>query len=111
MELTVGILEDKLRKFSKGTSIHVSCGVCHHGALGNESILEINDNTNQTFGYIELNLNASSESNVELTVDKEEFYKAEIEKLKKQIMQQKIKLLEYEDTMKSIKSSAEYVLK
>jgi len=101
MDLTVGQLEDKLRKFPKGTSISVSCGCCNHGSIGDSSILSITDKTNQTYGYIEINLNDSSQSNVELSHDKEEFYKKEVEKLNKIIKTQNTKLETYKEFVES----------
>lgn len=111
MELTVGILEDKLRHFKKGTLIHVGCGCCHHSAMGNETIISIEDRTNQTYGYIELNINDTSKSEVELSKDRETFYKAEIEKLNKTIKEQKAKLEEYKEFVESFKKRSEWVLK
>jgi len=101
MELTIGMLEDKLRKFSKGVAISVTCNCCHHGAIGDSSILSITDKTNQTYGYIELNLNDSSQSDAELSHDKEEFYKKEVEKLNKIIKTQIMKLERYEEYIDS----------
>lgn len=111
MNLTVGILEDKLRKYPKETAIQTSCGVCHHGALGNETIVEIVDETNQTFGYIELRLNASSEPEAKLATDKEEFYKAEIKRLNEMLSKQKLKSARYEESILSIRRSTEIAFK
>lgn len=111
MDLTVGILEEKLRKFPKGTSITVSCGCCNHGALGSENIIEIADKTNQTYGYIEINLNNSSKAEVELSKDKEEFYKAEVDKLSKIIKEHNLKLKIYKEHIESNMKSSEWVLK
>lgn len=79
--LTVGYLEDQLRNFPKETEISVSCNCCHHSSIGSKDIIKIEDNTNQTFGYIELNINSTVEPDIERAIDKEEFYKAEIKKL------------------------------
>ena len=95
MDLTVGIIEDKLRKFPKETSVHLSCGCCRHSSSGNENILGIADNTDKGYEYIELNFNDSSQSSVELSKDKEEYYKTEIEKLHKIIRRQTDKLNKY----------------
>lgn len=111
MDLTIGMIEDKFRKYPKGTTVNVSCGCCHHGALGNETILDIQDNTNQTYGYIELVVNASSEPQVELSPDKEEFYKKEIERLNKIIKKQEFELKEYKSSIESIQRSCEWALK
>ncbi|MGH4125618.1 MAG: hypothetical protein ACREV6_22125 [Clostridium sp.] len=111
MELTVGLLENELRQFSKGTAVHVSCGCCNHGALGNETILGIADKTNQTYGYIELNLNNSSKAEVELSTDKEEFYKVEVAKLNKIIKEQDRKLKRCKDFVESSLSDNERMLK
>lgn len=111
MDLIIGILEDKLRKFSKGTDLHVSCGVCHHSAMGNETIISIEDNTDQTYGYITLNLNNSSKAEKELSKDKEVFYEAELLKLNKIIEKQKRKIDKYEECIKSNIRSSERILK
>ena len=111
MELTVGLLENKLRQFPKGTVIQVSCGCCNHGALGNETILGITDKTNQTYGYIELNLNHSSKAEVKLSSDKEEFYKVEIEKLNKTIKEQDLKLKRCKEFVEASLSDTEWMLK
>ena len=111
MDLTVGVIEDKLRKFPKETTVELTCGCCHHGAIGNESMLSIEDNTHQNYGYITLNFLDASQSYVELSQDKEEFYKGEIAKLNKIIEGQKNKLERYEDCAKSIKSNADWILK
>lgn len=95
MGLTVGKIEDILRKYSKGTLVHLNCGCCHHGASGDERILQLHDNTDQTFGYIELEFNASSEGNVELNKDKEEWYKGEIENLKRELEKKNRLIQEY----------------
>ena len=109
MDLTIGILEDKLRKFPKGTSITVGCGSCNHSASGSESILSITDRTNQTYGYIELNLNDSSQSDVKLSHDKEEFYKKEVEKLNKIIKTQNRILESYKEYVESNIKNAGYI--
>ena len=111
MELTVGFLENKLRKFPKGTSITVSCGCCQHGALGNETILDIKDKTNQTYGYIELELNASSKAEKELSVDKEEFFEKRIKTMQEIIDKQNIKLDRYKGYIESNISDANRALK
>ena len=107
MDLTVGSIEGKLRKFPKGTSINLSCGCCHHSSGGSENILGVIEHTD----YVELNFNGSSQSDVELSKDKEEFYKAEIVKLNKIIESQKNKLERYKGCIESITSSAEWILK
>lgn len=111
MELTVGLLESKLRKFPKGTAVQVSCGCCNHGALGNETILNIEDRTNQTYGYIELNLNHSSKAEVKLSADKEEFYKVEVAKLNEIIKEQDRKLERCKGFVESSLSDTERMLK
>jgi hypothetical protein len=85
MELTVGKIEEMLRKYPKGTPVHLSCGCCNHSSSGNETILGIEESLNQTYGYITLQFNDSSRAEVELSSDKEEFYKKEISKLKDKI--------------------------
>lgn len=79
--LTVGHLEEQLRKFPKGTTISLTCNSCHHGSIGDIDIINIVDNTDQTYGYIELVFNNKSTPNVELSKDREEFYKKEIQRL------------------------------
>jgi len=110
MNLTVGVLEEKLRKFPKKIEISVNCGCCHHGSIGEESILTIEDRTNQTYGYIELNLNASSQAEVKLSKDKEEFYKAEVVKLNKVIQEQAKKIERYVEYINSNISQANRAL-
>ena len=101
--LTVGYLENELRKFPKGTEISVGCHSCNHSSIGTTNIIEIVDNTNQTYGYIELNLNNKSESLFELNADKEEYYKKEIEKLNKEIRTKDKKIKILLDVIESIK--------
>lgn len=105
MNLTVGKIEDMLRNYPKGTSVHLNCGCCHHGVSGDERILQLHNKTNQTFGYIELELNASSEGNVNLNEDKEEWYKGEIDKLKRELKKKDEIINVYEDFSKSIETS------
>lgn len=81
MELTVGVLEEQIRKYRKGTAIHVTCNVCHHGALGDEKVISIKDHTNQTYGDIEITINASSGPDVKVTKDEKIFYDTEIKRL------------------------------
>ena len=111
MDLSVGIIEDKLRKFPKNTSISISCSCCNHSSSGNESILSITDNTNQTYGYIELNFNDSSKAEVKLSTDKEKFYTKEIEKLNKIIKTQERKLNDYKEHVEDKIKSDERALK
>lgn len=93
MNLTIGKLEEMLRGYDRSTIVNVGCNCCNRGGTG-ESMLSITDRTDQTYGYIELNLNATHYGDVELNDDKEEFYSKEIEKLKNKIskLQQDIKL-------------------
>lgn len=100
--LTVGYLEDKLREFPKKTNIYVSCGCCHHSSGGSTDIVNIEDNTDQTFGYIELQINDSSKSDVKLSKDKEKFYKAEIKKLEKEKEQMEYELFIYKNKLEAI---------
>lgn len=111
MELTVGFLEDKLRKFSKGTPIRVNCKCCYHGTAGDETIISIDDRTDQTYGYIELNLNDSTKAQVELAKDKELFYQKEIEKLTKIIKQQQDKIAHFKGYAENIKRNVDIILK
>jgi hypothetical protein len=54
---TVGSLVEKLVKFPFSTEVLNNCGSCHKGEVGGE--VTISDQTNQTFGYIDLNFNQS----------------------------------------------------
>lgn len=101
-KLTVGYLEDKLRKFPKETEIYVSCGCCHHSSVGSTDIIDIEDYTDQTFGYIELKINDSIESDIKLSKNKEEFYKAEIKKLEKEKEQIEYELFKYKNKLETI---------
>lgn len=97
MLLTVGMIEEQLRKFPKGTTVNVGCGCCHHSANGDESILNIKDYTNQTYGYIDMELNASTQSSeLKLNPDEKEFYEAEIKKLNDKIDKLNMVISEYE---------------
>jgi hypothetical protein len=111
MDLTVGILENKLRQFPKGTPINVCCECCHHGALGNETILGIEDKTNQTYGYIELILNNSSEPDVTVTKDEKVFYEAELKRLNELIVKKNKLITDYEDQMNCFSKNCEYLMK
>ena len=104
MELTVGILEGKVREFSKGTPIHLACDNCNHSISGSENILKIDDRTNQTFGYIELHLNHRVEGRIECAKDEKEFYEAEITKLKEELKKANSKINMYKDELESVKS-------
>ena len=111
-KLTVGYIEDLLRKYDKGVEVEVSCGCCHRGSIGNTSILKVRDNTDQTYGYISLNLNASSEpANVDEVENKKEFYEGEIKRLNDEVRVLKNKLKLYnefeEDVLNSIKRHCE----
>lgn len=105
MDLTIGYLEDKFRKFPKNTVIHIGCGVCHHSASGSDQIVSIEDRTNQTYGYIELTLNDKTEGKVEVTKDEKLFYETEIARLKSTIVKQEKIIKEYADTKQSILST------
>ena len=59
-KLTVGVLEEKLRAFPRGTTIIVGCKHCGMESSGTENILKIKDDTKQTFGYIEMELNSAT---------------------------------------------------
>lgn len=111
-KLTVGYIEDLLRKYDKSVEVEVSCGCCHRGAIGSTSILKVTDNTDQTYGYISLNLNASSEpANVDEVENKKEFYEGEIKRLSDEVRMLKNKLKLYnefeEDVLNSIKRECE----
>jgi hypothetical protein len=57
---TVGELIEMLSKFPFGTVVLNNCGSCHKGEVGGH--MTISDQTDQTFGYIELNFNQSWKS-------------------------------------------------
>jgi hypothetical protein len=54
---TVGELIEMLSKFPFDTVVFNSCGACAKGESGGR--MTISDQTDQTFGYIELNFNQS----------------------------------------------------
>ncbi|WP_252251293.1 hypothetical protein [Clostridium sp. VAP52] len=108
MNLTVGKLEELIRPFSRGTEIELSCGCCHHGSIGSENILKLKDHTNQTYGHLELEFNATSTQGcVELNKDREQWYKAEIEKLKKELEVQNSIISQYDELLKSLSTTVE----
>lgn len=100
--MNVGMLEDLLRKFDKGTEIHVSCDNCNHGASGGDDLIKITDKTNQTYEYLELTIHHKHNAKVELAVDEKEFYEREIEKLKEQLEEYKHQNTQYRDKLDSI---------
>lgn len=102
MKLTVGYIEDLLRKYSKETEVSVGCNNCNHREIGSEKNVEIIDRTNQTYGYIELVVNAKNEGEVDLNLDKEEFYTKEVEKLKNEIKRLNSIIEVYEDEIETI---------
>lgn len=111
-KLTVGYIEDLLRKYDKGVEVEVSCGCCHRGSIGSTSILKVRDNTDQTYGYVGLELNSSSSpANVEDIENKKEFFEGEIKRLNKEVETLKNKLKLYnefeEDVLNSIKRHCE----
>lgn len=111
-KLTVGYIEDLLRKYDKSVEVEVSCGCCHRSSIGGTNILKVRDNTDQTYGYISLNLNASSEpANVDDVENKKEFYEGEIKRLNDEVRILKNKLKLYnefeEDILNNIKRHCE----
>lgn len=104
MSFTVGKLEDVLRSYSKDTVIHSSCGNCHHGTNGD---IEIIDKTNQTYGYIEININNRHDPKIEYAADEKEFYEREIERLKRACNKHKKQEETYKRMIDSIKSDIE----
>lgn len=54
---TVGEIIEMLAKFPFDTKVFNNCGACHKGECGGH--MTISDQTNQTYGYIELNFNQS----------------------------------------------------
>lgn len=100
--MNVGMLEDLLRKFDKGTEIHVSCNNCNHGASGGDDLIRIIDKTGGTYGYIELGIHNKHEAKVELATDEKEFYEREIDKLKEQLEEYKYQNTQYKDKLDSI---------
>ena len=111
MNLTVGYIEDLLRKFDKGTEVSVGCNNCNHGAIGSTENIGITDRTNQTYGYIELSVNAKNEGKVGLNTDKEEFYSKEIEKLKSMIEIYEDGLQDMSNTSTRVKRIIEHRIK
>ncbi|MBN1074647.1 hypothetical protein DVV91_09870 [Clostridium botulinum] len=108
MKLTVGKVEELIRPFSRGTEVELSCGCCHHSSIGSENILKLKDHTNQTYGYVELEFNSTSTQGcVELNEDKEQWYKAEIEKLKKELEVKNFIISQYDKLLKSLSSTVE----
>lgn len=104
MNLTVGKLEELIRPFLRGTEIELSCGCCHHGSIGNENILKLKDHK----GLIELEFNATSTQGcVELNEDREQWYKAEIEKLKKELENKNTIISQYDDILNSLSNEIE----
>lgn len=109
MNLTVGKLEEELRKYSKGTDIHVGCNCCNHGSSGGEDIIKIEDKTGQTYGYIDISINATHESKVELAANEKEFYEKEISKLKEELELEKKKVRVYKETIQSINTDINFI--
>jgi len=72
--LTIGYIEDQLRKFDRGTAVTVGCHCCNHSSYGGEDILQIVDDTDQTFGIVHLEMNGTIEPIKELAADKEQYY-------------------------------------
>ena len=105
MDLTVGIIEEKLRKFPKEKTVHLSCECCHHSAGGSETILGIIENSD----YIELNFNDSSQSNVELSKDKEDWYKFILRDFERALEKQNEELQNYREYFNSIKRASDYL--
>lgn len=102
MKLTVGHIENLLRSFDKGIEVSVGCNSCNHGSIGSTENIEIIDRTNQTYGYIELVVNAKHKGDIELNPDKQEFYTKEIEKFKKEIKRLNEIISIYEDTIENV---------
>lgn len=107
--LTVGYIEDLLRKYPKGTRVEISCGVCHHSSGGGTDILKIRDYTNQTFGNIELELNSESDGHIKCTDNEKRFYEKEIERLKEELKEKDYEITEYKDFAKSLKGNIEHL--
>lgn len=108
MELTVSKLEEKLREFSKDTIISVGCNCCNHSSSG-ENVIKISNKTDQTYGYIELTLNDISKSEVELSKNKEEYYKVVIEKMQGIINEQDEKLKKYKNFVDDIINDSKWL--
>jgi peptidoglycan hydrolase CwlO-like protein len=104
MKITVGQLEDMLRKFDKGTIIHSNCNNCNHSTNGE---IKITDRTNQTYGYIEIEVNNSNDARIECAADEKEFYEKEIEKLKSELRDCRSKLETYNGMTDQIKKNIE----
>lgn len=95
MSVTVGKLEDMLRGYNKETEIHTSCGRCHLGSMGDNTI-GLEDNTNQTYGYLTLNVNNKS------TANEKEFYETEISRLNRIVSKHVGDLKAYKDLIDSM---------
>lgn len=108
--LTVGYIEDKLRKFNKETIVRVGCNCCNRGSVGTENTIKIIDNTNQTYGYAEIVLNSSIEPNLELSPNKEKYYENVINNQKEEITELKQKVKIYLDYIERIKNSTELAI-
>ena len=110
-ELNVGKLEELLRPYSKETIIHTGCRKCHSGSSGG-NILKIIDNSRQTYGYIELEVNENSEPSKEVleSADKE-FFINEIDKLKETIKAKDNELRLYKDLVSGVVDTIESRIK
>lgn len=97
-KLTVGLLEDQLRRFDRETEISLTCGCCQCNSIGD---ILIEDNTDET-GYVEISVNNLVMPSAELAIDKERFYEAEVKRLKKEKEEIKIEMFEYKDKLKCI---------
>lgn len=103
---TVGKLENMLRKFDKETSVHVACRRCCSGSM-NEDVIKIDDRTNQTYGYIELELNGTWDRSKELSKDKTAYYEKVIADLTAERDEYKRKAEGYESLLESVKGTLE----
>lgn len=108
-DLTVGKLEELLRPFEKGTSIHVGCRRCHSSSSGSEDIVGITDRSKETYGYIELELNEKFEPDykVIISAEEKEFFIKEIEKLKETIKARDNELNQYKDLVNGLSNTIE----
>lgn len=111
MNLTVGYIEDILRKFPKETPVNVSCNHCNLGSQGSTDIIKIVDNTKQTFGYVNFVLNDSAPTELKVSDDEKKYYENVIKRYGDEIKKLQLQLNWYKSEINNIKSSAERAIK
>lgn len=100
--LTIGYIEDQLRKFDKGTTVTVGCHCCNHSSYGGTNILQVVDDTDQTFGTVGLMLNSTIDPIKELATDREIYYENRLKEVIDENIRLKFKLNEIEQSIKRI---------